>query len=162
MNDRDDAPPYLDKASPETWKAAAAFAAAVSEQALKNGLDPTEAELIKLRASQLNGCLFCLDLHARQSRRAGITQQKLDVLPSWQDTPLFSDREKAVLTIAEAATLLPVRDKARADLAAARARLGDDVFTAAEWVAVTINVFNRISILSEHQIHARGVDGELL
>lgn len=162
MSTRPDAPPYLDKASPDAWKAAGAFAAAVSEQALRHGLDPAETELVKLRASQLNGCLFCLDLHSRQSRRAGITQQKLDVLPSWRDTPLFTEREKAILVIAEAATRLPISEKTRTELVSARALLGDDVFAAAEWVAATINVFNRISILSEHQIHARDADGKLL
>ena len=162
MATRDNAPPYLDKASPDAWKAASALAAAVSEQALRHGLDPAETELIKLRASQLNGCLFCLDLHSQQARRTGVTQQKLDVLPTWRDTPLFTDRENAVLTIAEAATRLPISDETRVELVAAHALLGDDVFAAAEWVAATINVFNRISILSEHQIHARDADGKLL
>lgn len=162
MNVREDAPPYLDKASPEAWKEAGAFAATVSQQALRLGLDPAEAELVKLRASQLNGCLFCLDLHSRQARRAGITQQKLDILPSWRDTPLFTDREKAVLTIAEAATRLPISDETRTELAAARAELGDNVFAAAEWVPAAINIFNRISILSEHPIHPRDADGKLL
>ena len=162
MSDRPDAPPYLDKAVPEAWKAAGALARTVSEQALQRGLTAAGSELIKLRVSQLNGCLFCLDLHSRQARRAGITQQKLDVLPSWRDTDLFTDREKAILAIAEAAARLPISEDSSADLVASRGLLGDDVFVAAEWVAATINIFNRISILSQHQIHARDAHGDLL
>ena len=67
--------PYPDKTFPEAWKAATAYGTAVSDEALRQGLARTESELIRLRVSQLNGCLFCLDLHSRQSRQADITQQ---------------------------------------------------------------------------------------
>lgn len=150
---------YLDKALPEAWTAAGAFSAAVAEQAARQGLTAVESELIKLRSSQLNGCLFCLELHSRQARRAGATQQKLDVLPAWRYTSLFTEREAAVLSIAEAAARLPLGEDSKADLVAARSVLGDAVFVAAEWVASSINLFNRISILSEHQVHAREAAG---
>ena len=100
--------PYMDKAVPEAWEAASAFATAVSEAASQRGLTPAESELIKVRASQLNGCVFCLDLHSRQARRAGVNQQLLDILAAWRESPLFSDRERALLAIAEAATRLPL------------------------------------------------------
>ena len=61
--------PYMDKAVPEAWEAASTFATAVSEAASQRGLTPAESELVKVRASQLNGCVFCLDLHSRQARR---------------------------------------------------------------------------------------------
>jgi AhpD family alkylhydroperoxidase len=162
MDSREDALPYLDKTLPEAWKAATAYGTVVSDEALRQGLVRAETELIKLRVSQLNGCLFCLDLHSRQSRHAGITQQKLDVLPAWRDASLFSDREAAVLSIAEAATQLPLNENSKAELVTARRLLGDEAFVAAEWVAATINGFNRISILSEHQIHTRDVGGKRL
>lgn len=148
--------PYLDKSIPEAWRAARAFSDSVSEATRANGLTPDEAELIKVRASQLNACAYCLDLHSRQARDAGVPQQKLDMLPAWRDSELYTERETAVLAIAEAATLLPLTEDARADLAGARTVLGDQTFAAAEWVAATINAFNRISILSEHQVRPRG------
>lgn len=154
--------PYLDKIVPEAWTAASAYSAAVAEAAARHGLAAAETELIKVRASQLNGCAFCLDLHARQARDAGIPQQKLDLLPAWRETELFSDREEAVLAIAEAATRLPLSEDAKADLAAARGVLGDEAFVAAEWIAASINLFNRVSILSEHPVRPRGADGRLL
>lgn len=154
--------PYLDKSAPDVWKAAAAYSSAVAKHAKHSGLSVQEAEFIKLRASQLNACSFCLDLHSREARSSGITQQMLDLLPAWRETTLFSERETAVLAVAEAATQMPLSEESKADLAGARAVLGDAAFAAAEWVALTINTFNRISILSEHPVRARGDDGQLL
>lgn len=154
--------PYLDKAIPDAWKAASAYSDVVAKATAELGLTTAEAEFIKVRASQLNACAFCLDLHARESRAAGITQQKLDVLPAWRESSLFSEREKAVLAIAEAATRMPLSEDGEADLAAARSVLGDEVFAAAEWVALTINMFNRVSILSNHPVRPRDAEGNLV
>ena len=84
------------------------------------------------------------------------------MLPAWRDTSLFSDPEAAVLSIADAATRLSLNENSKADLVAARSLLGDETFVTAEWVAATINAFNRISILSEHQVHPRDAEGKLL
>ena len=152
--------PYMDKAVPEAWEAASAFAT-VSEAASQRGLSPAESELIKVRASQLNGCVFCLDLHSRQARRAGVKQQLLDILPAWRESTLFSERERALLAIAEAATRLPLDAAVNVELAQARSTLTEEVFAAAEWVAAAINMFNRISILSEHRVRPRDSEGKL-
>lgn len=147
--------PFLDKAVPEAWQAATAYADSVSAAAAARGLTLIEAELIRMRASQLNACAYCLDLHAREARGAGIPQQKLDLLPAWRDSTLYTEREAAVLAVAEATTRTPLTEESAADLAAARGVLGDGVFAAAEWVALTINLFNRISILSGHPVRTR-------
>jgi len=154
--------PYLDKVMPEAWEAAQKFSAAVGESALRQGLGGEELELIKVRASQLNGCAFCLDLHARQARHAGVTQQKLDLLAAWRESDLFGEREKAVLAIAEAATELPLSEDAQADLFGGRSVLGDQAFVAAEWVAVAINALNRVSILSRHPVRRRDGEGRVI
>lgn len=154
--------PFLDKAMPEAWQAAQAYSTAITEAASARGLHKVEMEFIKVRASQLNGCAFCLDLHSRQARAAGITQQKLDLLPAWRESDLYTERETAVLAIAEAATRLPLTDDGHSDLAAARVILGEDGFVAAEWVAVSINAFNRISILSEHPVRERDENGKVI
>ena len=153
--------PYMDKAVPEAWEAASAFATAVSEAASQRGLSPAESELIKVRASQMNGCVFCLDLHSRQARRAGVKQQLLDILPAWRESTLFSERERALLAIAEAATRLPLDAAVNVELAQARSTLSEAEFAAAEWVAAAINMFNRISILSEHRVRPRDSEGKL-
>lgn len=152
---------FLDKVVPEAWSDAQRFSNTVREAALRHGLSVQEAELIKVRASQLNGCVFCLDLHSREARQAGISQQKLDLLPAWRESDLYADRETAVLAVAEAATSLPLSEDGRADLVAARGLLGDEAFVAAEWVAAAINMFNRISILSGHPVRPRDAGGRL-
>lgn len=154
--------PFLDKVVPEAWQAAQAFSAVVRESALKRGLSLQELELISLRASQLNACAFCLDLHGRQARDAGVSQQKIDLLAAWRETDLYSEREEAVLAVVEAATRLPVTEDAAADLAAAQHVLGEEAFVAAEWAAVSINTFNRISILSQHPVRPRNAAGKLI
>lgn len=154
--------PALDKVMPEAWQAAQAFSAAIRDAASARGLSAQEGELIKVRASQLNACAFCLDLHSRQARQAGIGQQKLDLLPAWREAGLFDERERAVLAVAEAATVLPVTDESEADLLGARTVLGEEAFVAAEWVAATINAFNRISILSRHPVRPRDSEGRIV
>jgi AhpD family alkylhydroperoxidase len=154
--------PYLDKSSPDAWQAAREWSAAVAEAALQGGLTAQETELLKVRASQVNACAYCLDLHSREARQAGVPQQKLDMLPAWRDAELYDEREQAVLAIAEAATRLPLTEDARADLAGARSVLGEATYVAAEWVAVAINAFNRISILSAHRVNVRDGEGRLV
>ena len=154
--------PYIDKVVPEAWKAAQKFSNEIRKAALNHGLSAQEFELINVRASQLNGCAFCLDLHARQARDNEVPQQKLDLLPAWRETGVFSKRETALLAIAEAATQLPLTEDARADLSGALAELGETAFAAAEWVAVSINAFNRVSILSEHPVRPRDAAGQLV
>ena len=154
--------PFVDKVVPEAWQAAVTFSTEVREATARRGLAPQESELIKVRVSQLNGCAFCLDLHSREARQAGLPQQKLDLLPAWRETNVFDERERAVLAVAEAATVLPLSEESAADLAGARSVLGDEVFVAAEWIAVAINAFNRISILSGHPVRQRDDEGKLV
>lgn len=154
--------PFLDKVVPEAWEAARHFSSTVARAAQERGLTPAEIELIKVRGSQLNGCAYCLDLHCREARTAGVPQQKLDLLPAWRETELYDEREVAVLAITDAATRLPLTDDSAADLAGARNVLGDDAFVAAEWVAAAINTFNRVSILSHHPVRPRDADGRIV
>lgn len=154
--------PFVDKVMPEAWQAAEEFTSVIRAAVLRRGLSAQESELIKLRTSQLNGCVFCMDLHAREARKAGMPQQKLDLLPAWRETAVFDDREKAVLAVAEAATSLPTTEESDADLFGARAVLGEETFVAAEWVAITINALNRVSILSRHPVRPRDAEGKVI
>lgn len=147
--------PYLDKLDTAVWEATLNLSSAVSEAAKKHGISDTEAELIMTRASQLNQCAYCLNIHADDARTAGVTQQQLDLLPTWRGSSLFSEREQAVLAIAEAVTSVPHTPAVKAELASARELLGDEAFAAAEWAAITINMFNRISILSDYPVKQR-------
>ena len=109
-------------------------------------VEPRLFELIKIRASQLNGCAYCIDMHTKDARHAGETEQRIYALSAWRETPFFTDRERAALEWTEAVTRLgdaPVPD----DLYDRVARQFDE----AELVALTfgvivINSWNRLSI----------------
>jgi AhpD family alkylhydroperoxidase len=90
----------LGKAAPDAY---AGFRQ--TDTAIRKGpLDETVRELVKLRVSQINGCVFCVDKHGREARRIGVSEDRLLQLPVWQESELFDDRERAALAYAEAAT----------------------------------------------------------
>ena len=94
--------PRLDfyKASPDAIKAMLAFSAATE----KLGLEKPLLELVKLRASQINGCAFCVDMHSADARKAGETERRLYAVSVWRETPFFTPRERAALAWTEAVT----------------------------------------------------------
>ncbi|MFI2780503.1 carboxymuconolactone decarboxylase family protein [Streptomyces sp. ALB3] len=146
---------YVDKQSPKAYRALTATAEAVRVAAQEAGLHRALVELVNLRVSQINGCAYCLDVHTRAALRAGETARRLGVLAAWRDTEVFTDRERAALALAEATTH-PADSALQEDAyATARLVLSDDEIAAVIWVAVTINAFNRVSILSKHPV--RGV-----
>ncbi|MCX2731074.1 carboxymuconolactone decarboxylase family protein [Saccharopolyspora sp. NFXS83] len=146
---------FIDKRTPTVFKAMNATAAEVTAQARDLGLERVLLELVNIRASQLNGCAFCLDLHTRRALEAGETTQRLAVLPGWRDTDLFTARERAALELAEAVTLVADRHPGEAGRARAREALSDDEISLVIWAAIAINAFNRVSILSGHPVRRR-------
>jgi AhpD family alkylhydroperoxidase len=117
------------------------------EQAVrKSGLETKLLELVRMRASQLNGCAYCLDMHSKDARAHGETEQRLYALNAWRETPFYSDRERAALEWTE--TVTRVGDTHVPDEIHARTR---EHFTEAELVALTfaviaINSWNRLAI----------------
>ena len=93
---------------------------AIEEYVAKSGLDPKLLHLIRMRASQINGCAYCLDMHSLDARAVGESEQRLYTLEAWRETPFFSDRERAALAWTEALTLLPSRHVSDADYEAVR------------------------------------------
>lgn len=143
---------YLDKSDPAAWKALNALTLAVRKATDDAGLPRAVVELASVRISQINGCAYCLDLHGRLAVEAGVPERKLHILPAWREAGLFTVLERAALDIAEAVTLLPDDEERLATLAKARAELGDARFSALSWAAVTMNAFNRVSIVSRHKV----------
>ncbi|HCB59618.1 MAG TPA: carboxymuconolactone decarboxylase [Arthrobacter bacterium] len=146
---------FLDKSNPYIWKALNATALKVQAATDAAGLSRDLVELVNVRISQMNGCAFCLDLHSRLAAEAGVPIQKLQVLPAWRRTDLFSVLERAALTVAEAVTDLPDEEELVEELSAARTMLSDEQYSALSWVAVVINAFNRVSIISRHPVRRR-------
>ncbi|WP_225804793.1 carboxymuconolactone decarboxylase family protein [Streptomyces sp. NK15101] len=143
---------YVDKQSPKAYHALVQTADAVRATAAEAGLDRILVELVNLRVSQLNGCAYCLDVHTRAALRAGETARRLGVLAAWRDTEVFTDRERAALDLAEAVTAPADALAQERAYDSARRALGDDEISAVIWVAITINAFNRVSILSKHPV----------
>jgi AhpD family alkylhydroperoxidase len=143
---------FIDKQSPEAYQALVATAEAVRSVAADAGLDRGLVELVNLRVSQINGCAYCLNVHTRAAVRGGETVQRLGVLAAWRDTEVFTAQERAALGLAEATTSPADAGAQETAYAAAREVLTDDQISAVVWVAITINAFNRVSILSKHPV----------
>ena len=130
------------QAAPETIKALVA----VEEQIQASGLEKSLIELVKTRASQINGCAFCINMHTQDARKQGETEQRLYLLNAWRESPLYTDRERAALAWTEALTLIAETH--------APDNLYEDVrahFSEAETVNLTmliasINAWNRLAI----------------
>jgi AhpD family alkylhydroperoxidase len=133
---------YFPSAVPDTYAAIRDLDAKVQ----RTGLEKSLIELVKMRASQLNGCAFCLDMHAREARGHGETEQRIFLLNAWRETPYYSDRERAALAWTECLTRLPadgVPDAVYQSL--------EGTFTAVEIANLTaligvINLWNRIAV----------------
>lgn len=111
-------------------------------------LDPILLELIKMRASQINGCAFCLNMHSIDARKIGETEQRLYLLNAWRETTLFTEKEEAVLALTEEVTLISnhVSDETyskAADL------FGEEELAQVIMAIVTINAWNRIAITTK-------------
>jgi AhpD family alkylhydroperoxidase len=107
----------------------------------------TTLQLVELRASQINGCSICVDMHSRELKRLGETDERIHLVVAWREAPYFSDAERAALALAEAATRVADRpDPVSDDVWDEAARHYDDAQLAALVVAIaTINAFNRIN-----------------
>lgn len=119
---------------------------ALEQSFTKSGLDHNLLELVKFRVSQINGCAFCLHMHATDLRRHGESEMRLYMLSAWRESTLYSDRERAALGWAEALTRLPETGAPDADYDALKAAFSD-----AEQVWLTmaigaINTWNRLQV----------------
>lgn len=136
--------PRLDytKASAGAFKAMLGLEIHVS----KSGLEPSLIELIKLRISQINGCAFCLDMHTKELRAAGESEQRLYLLSSWREVPLYSEREKAGLAWAEALTRLQGEGVADETFEQAQRHFNEAQLVDLTLAIISINGWNRLNI----------------
>jgi AhpD family alkylhydroperoxidase len=127
--------------APDANAALLAFTKAASAR----GLDKTLLELVKIRASQINGCAFCLQMHLDDARKLAIDEVKLNLVVAWREAPVFSERERAALGWAEALTLLPqgVSDEV---YAAARAVFSEQELADLSTAIIAINAWNRLGV----------------
>ncbi|MFF8398667.1 carboxymuconolactone decarboxylase family protein [Streptomyces sp. NPDC016172] len=136
----------LKKITPDVSAAMGSLHAAAVSAAADAKLEPELLELVRIRASQINGCAFCLDMHTRDAREQGETEQRIYALNAWQETPCFTERERAALALTEAVTLVHDGRVPDAVYAEAAEVFDENQVAALIWAATVINAYNRIAI----------------
>jgi AhpD family alkylhydroperoxidase len=109
-------------------------------------LEPSLMELVRMRSSQINGCAYCIDMHSKDARAAGESEQRLYALDAWRETPFFTDRERAALAWTEAVTLVANGHVPDAVYAEARERFSEEELVNLTLAVVAINGWNRLAI----------------
>jgi len=112
----------------------------------RSGLERPLLHLVKIRASQLNGCAFCLTMHIREAREDGERQERIDLLPAWREAPFYSARERAALAWTEAVTLLPQTGVPNDVYEQARAVFSPTELAYLTLAIVAINGWNRLNV----------------
>lgn len=130
------------KASPAAYKALLGIENYVRDSGLEHSL----LELVKLRASQINGCGFCVDMHAKDARQAGETERRLYAVAVWRETPFFSLRERAALAWTEALTRLSQQPALDADFTALREHFSEREMVDLSLAISAINSWNRLAV----------------
>ena len=128
--------------APQAYRAMAGLEAYIRN----SGLEPSLLELIKLRASQINGCAYCIDMHTKDARAGGETEQRLYGLTAWRETPFYSERERAALKWTEALTLISETHAPDEVYEETRRHFSEVEMVNLTMAIVTINGWNRLAI----------------
>jgi AhpD family alkylhydroperoxidase len=121
---------------------------AATKQLDKVDFDHRLRELVRIRASQLNGCAYCIDMHTKDARAIGEIEQRIYALPAWRETPFFTDRERAALAFTESVTLCPETHVPAEDYSAVAEHFSPDEVGALLSLIVTINAWNALGVAS--------------
>lgn len=132
------------KTAPEAYKAMMGLEKFLASTAL----NPIHKELIKIRASQINGCAYCINMHTRDARKMGESEQRIYLLNAWRETQLYSEEEQAILAMTEEITLIQ-NHLSKATYDNARRLFDEEYIAAIIMMITTINAWNRIAISTE-------------
>lgn len=127
---------------------------ALVREVRRSTLEQSLVELVKIRASQLNGCAYCVDTHVRAARARGEGDQRLHLLPVWPDAPCYSDRERAALRWCEELTLIGETHASDAAYAEAAEAFSEEELVALTYLIVSINGFNRLAVAFRQPVDA--------
>jgi AhpD family alkylhydroperoxidase len=130
------------QAAPDTIKALVAL----EEQIQASGLEKSLIELVKTRATQINGCAFCINMHTQDARKQGETEQRLYLLNAWHESPLYTDRERAALAWTEALTLIAETHAPDDVYEGVRAHFSESETVNLTMLIGAINAWNRLAI----------------
>jgi AhpD family alkylhydroperoxidase len=112
----------------------------------QSGLEPSLIELVKVRASQMNGCAYCIDMHTKDARAEGESEQRLYALSAWHETPFFSERERAALAWTETVTLLSETGVPDEAYELAREHFSEKELVDLTMAVIAINGWNRLAV----------------
>ncbi|WPU92142.1 carboxymuconolactone decarboxylase family protein [Mucilaginibacter sabulilitoris] len=136
----------IGKVEPEAYKALGALSNYIEHSSLTK----THKELIKIRASQINGCAYCIDLHTKDARKNGETEQRIYALNAWRETPFFNDEERVILALTEEVTL--IQNHVSEETYQAAAAILDEHYLAQVIMAIiNISAWNRVGIATGMQ-----------
>jgi AhpD family alkylhydroperoxidase len=130
------------RVAPEAYKAMLG----IENYVRASGLEHSLLELLKTRVSQINGCAHCLDMHTKEARAAGETEQRLHLLPAWREAPCYSDRERAALAWAEALTQLSANGVPDELYAGVRRHFDEKALVDLTLAIIGINGWNRLAV----------------
>jgi AhpD family alkylhydroperoxidase len=142
----------LGKASPEAYKTVIALDRLAKAAAAEAGLAEGLTHLLKLRASQINQCAYCVRLHTADALKSGEPIERISVLPAWRETSYFTPQERSALALTEAVTLIAEGQVPDEVYREAAEHLSPAEIGAVEWIAVVINAWNRIAIPSRYEV----------
>jgi AhpD family alkylhydroperoxidase len=142
----------LGKASPELYQGVSGLDKHAKDLAAAAGLAEGFAHLLRLRASQLNQCAYCVRMHTRDALKGGETSDRVSVLTAWRESGYFTDKERAALALTEAVTCVGEGQVPDHVYEAAAAILNDQEIAAVEWLAIVMNAWNRIAISSRYPV----------
>lgn len=144
----------LGKASPKLFDTMRQMEQQASAFASSAGWNKGFTHLLKLRASQINECAYCVRLHTRDALNAGESTDRISVVAAWRETGYFTEKERAAFSLIEAITLVADEQIPDSIYAEAAAQLSPEEIAAVEWLGVVINAWNRIAISSRYPVNA--------
>lgn len=143
----------LAKASPDLYGVVRHLDKLVGEAVTEAGISDAFSHLLRLRASQINQCAFCMRLHARDAVKGGETADRLAVVSAWREArTYFTEQEQAALALVEAITLIAEGQVPEAVYAEAKKVLNEESIRAVEWLAILMNTWNRIALASRYPV----------
>lgn len=132
----------IEKTQPEVWKAMFHLSGVITSATIT----PIQKHLLKIRASQINSCAYCINMHTKEALHSGETQQRLFLLSAWRETSLFTPEEKAILALTEEVTLIHQHGVTDATYSRAREFFDDKTIGELIMAIVLINMWNRVSV----------------
>ena len=142
----------LGKTAPELYKTVIELEKLSMQQVQQAGIEIGLSHLLKLRASQINQCAFCVRMHTQDAIKVGETTDRIALISAWHESEYFSAKERAALTLIEEITLIAQQHFPDAAYEQAANVLSSDEITAIEWIAIVINTWNRIAISSQYKV----------